>query len=72
MAAIILDLVKLDDINLELKQLDIREKLIIKDKQIFHIFKDVTDKHFIKYICEFVEVKIEKSFKYDNVVWYQN
>ena len=47
----ILDLVKLDDdTNLKMKLLDIREKIIIKGKLIIHIFKDVTDKNFIKYI----------------------
>ena len=68
MATTILDLVKLDDdTNLKLKLLDIREKIIIKAKQIIHIFKDVTDKNFIKYICELIEVKIKKSFKCDKL-----
>ena len=68
MATTILDLVKLDDdTNLKLKLLDIREKIIIKAKQIIHIFKDVTDKNFIRYICELIEVKIKKSFKCDKL-----
>ena len=68
MATTILDLVKLDDdTNLKLKLLDIREKIIIKAKQIIHIFKDVTDKNFIRYICELIEVKIQKSFKCDKL-----
>ena len=68
MATTILDLVKLDDdTNLKLKLLDIREKIIIKAKQIIHIFKDVTDKNFIKYICELIEVKIKKAFKCDKL-----
>ena len=68
MATTILDLVKLDDdTNLKLKLLDIREKIIIKAKQIIHIFKDVTDKNFIKYICELIEVKLKKSVKCDKL-----
>ena len=64
----ILDLVKLDsDTNLKLKLLDIREKIITKAKQIIHIFKDVTNKNFIKYICKLVEVEIKKSFKRDKL-----
>jgi hypothetical protein len=64
----ILDLVKLDDdARLKLKLLDIREKIIDKAKQVIHIYQTVTDKQFIKYICELIEVTIKKSFKCDKL-----
>jgi hypothetical protein len=66
--ATILDLVKLDeDARMKLKLLEIREKIIIKAKQVMHVYQTVTDKQFIKYICELIEVTIKKSFKCDKL-----
>ena len=66
--ATILDLVKLDeDTRLKLKLLEIREKIILKAKAVIHIYQSVTEKQFIKYICELIEVTIKKSFKCDKL-----
>jgi hypothetical protein len=52
-----------DDVRIKLKLDTIREAIIDKIKEILHIFETKTEKTFIKYICELIEIKIKKDYK---------